>query len=71
MSRHETKQCYFKINNITKIDYKDIELLQQFTSYYGKILPRKYTGTSVKMQRNLGLAIKRARIMGLMPFVRE
>lgn len=67
----EKKECYFAQNNITNIDYKDAELLKQFISYYGKILPRKYTGTSPKMQRKLATAIKRARVIALLPFVRQ
>ena len=65
------KFCYFTSNKITEIDYKDVELLKQFMSYYGKIMPRKYTGTSPKMQRKLATAIKRSRIMALVPFVRQ
>ncbi|HLD19897.1 MAG TPA: 30S ribosomal protein S18 [Patescibacteria group bacterium] len=67
----QKKECYFAANNITEIDYKDVELLKQFMSYYGKIMPRKYTGTSPKMQRKLATAIKRSRIMALVPFVRQ
>ncbi|HAZ17052.1 MAG: 30S ribosomal protein S18 [Candidatus Jacksonbacteria bacterium RIFCSPLOWO2_02_FULL_43_9] len=70
--RNQKKQeCYFAANNITDIDYKDVDLLKQFISYYGKIMPRKYTGTSPKMQRKLATAIKRARVMALLPFVRQ
>ena len=53
------------------IDYKDVNLLRRFISEKGKILPRRVTGTSAKNQRRLTVAIKRARIMGLMPFVTE
>ncbi len=53
------------------IDYKDTDLLKRFISERGKILPRRVTGTSAKNQRKLTVAIKRARIMGLLPFVAE
>ena len=53
------------------IDYKDTDLLKRFISERGKILPRRVTGTSAKNQRRLTVAIKRARIMGLLPFVAE
>lgn len=53
------------------IDYKDVDLLKRFISERGKILPRRVTGTSAKNQRKLTVAIKRARVMGLLPFVAE
>jgi small subunit ribosomal protein S18 len=65
------KVCYFTSNNITFIDYKDTDLLKKFISERGKILPRRVTGTSAKWQRKLTIAIKRARIMALLPFVAE
>lgn len=65
------KVCYFTSNNITAIDYKDTDLLKKFISERGKILPRRVTGTSAKWQRKLTIAIKRSRIMALLPFVAE
>jgi small subunit ribosomal protein S18 len=65
------KVCYFTSNNITFIDYKDTDLLKKFISERGKILPRRVTGTSAKWQRKLTIAIKRSRIMALLPFVAE
>lgn len=65
------KVCYFKKNNITTIDYKDIELLGRFISANGKIIPRRVTGTSAKYQRMLAISIKRARQMALLPYVKE
>ncbi|MDN7242573.1 SSU ribosomal protein S18P [Planomicrobium soli] len=65
------KVCYFTSNNITYIDYKDTDLLKKFISERGKILPRRVTGTSAKWQRKLTIAIKRSRIMALLPFVAE
>ena len=63
------KVCYFTANGITKIDYKDTDLLKKFISERGKILPRRVTGTSAKYQRKLTIAIKRSRTMALLPYV--
>jgi small subunit ribosomal protein S18 len=65
------KTCYFTENKISKIDWKDADLLKRFVSDRGKILPRRVTGTKANYQRELALAIKRARFMGLLPFTRE
>lgn len=51
------------------IDYKDVELLKKYTTKFGKITPRYYTGVSLKNQKKLAIAIKRARMMALLPFV--
>ena len=66
--RRRKKVCYFCANHIDYIDYKDVELLKRYISEKGKILPRRVTGTCAKHQRTLTVAIKRARIMGLLPF---
>ena len=66
--RRRKKVCYFCANHIDYIDYKDVELLKRYMSEKGKILPRRVTGTCAKHQRTLTVAIKRARIMGLLPF---
>ncbi len=60
---------YFTQNNIKHIDYKDIEILRMFVSPSGKIMPRRRTQLSAKHQRQVADAIKRARFMGLLPFV--
>jgi small subunit ribosomal protein S18 len=65
------KKCWFTENGIVAIDYKDIELLRRFVSERGKISPRRNTGTSPKMQRELAKAVKRARHLALLPFVKE
>ena len=65
------KVCFFTKNKITYIDYKDVDLLKRFVSANGKIIPRRVTGTSAKYQRMLAVAIKRARHMALLPFVKE
>ena len=69
--RRRRKVCYFTTNKITKIDYKDVDLLKRFVSDRGKILPRRVTGTSAKYQRELTVAIKRARQMALLPYVAD
>ncbi|WP_017192785.1 30S ribosomal protein S18 [Italian clover phyllody phytoplasma] len=63
------KVCYFTQNKVTRIDFKDVEILSKFVNNRGKILPSRTTGTSAKWQRRLAIAIKRARHMALMPFV--
>lgn len=65
------KVCYFTVNKITYIDYKDVETLKKFISERGKILPRRVTGTSAKYQRMLTTAIKRARQIALLPYTTE
>ena len=69
--RKRRKVDYIAANHIEYIDYKDIELLKRFISERGKILPHSVTGTGAKNQRKITVAIKRARIMGLLPFVSE
>ena len=69
--RKRRKVDYIAANHIEYIDYKDTELLKRFISERGKILPRRVTGTGAKNQRKLTTAIKRARIMGLLPFVSD
>ena len=65
------KQCYFCVNNIKEIDYKDIQTLRRFISSYAKIAPRKRSGVCAKHQRKLANAIKRARIMALLPYTNK
>ncbi len=64
------KVCTFCADKV-KIDYKDVNRLKKFISERGKILPRRTTGTCAKHQRELTIAIKRAREMALLPFVVE
>jgi small subunit ribosomal protein S18 len=63
------KYCRFKKLGIKYIDYKDADFLLKFVNEQGKILPRRITGTSVKYQRKLAKAIKRARHLSLLPYV--
>lgn len=65
------KVCYFTVNKIEHIDYKDTETLKKFISERGKILPRRVTGTSAKYQRMLTVAIKRARAVALLPYTTD
>jgi small subunit ribosomal protein S18 len=62
------KSCHFCVNNLKEVDYKDIRTLQRFVNVYKKILPRKRTGLCSWHQRKLAVAIKRARVMALLPF---
>ena len=63
------KQKLAPIGINQKIDYKDIDLLKLFITEQGKILPRRATGITVQQQRQIAKAIKRARILSLLPFV--
>ncbi|MBS4012549.1 MAG: 30S ribosomal protein S18 [Bacteroidetes bacterium] len=65
------KYCRFKKSGIKYIDYKDANFLLKFVNEQGKILPRRLTGTSVKYQRKVSKAIKRARHLAILPFVAD
>ena len=65
------KTCPFSRPDSPKIDYKNIKLLQRFLSERGKIMPSRITAVSAKKQRELSRAVKRARFMALLPYVRE
>ena len=65
------KYCRFKKYGIKYIDYKDSDFLLKFVNEQGKILPRRLTGTSLKYQRKLSVAIKRSRHLALMPYVAD
>ena len=69
--KRSSKRCPFMAAGWKTIDYKDIETLKRFVTDRGKILPRRITGVSTRFQRFLNIAIKRARIIGLLPFVAE
>ena len=68
---HRKKYCRFKKMGIKYIDYKDPEFLKKFLNEQGKILPRRLTGTSLKYQRKVSTAIKRARHLALLPYVTD
>jgi small subunit ribosomal protein S18 len=67
----QRKVCAFSVDPQLPIDYKAVALLRKFISDRGKILPRRRTGTCAKYQRPLGKAIKHARFMALLPYVRR
>ena len=63
------KSCPFTGSNAPKIDFKDVKLLQRYVSERGKIVPSRITAVSAKKQRELAQAVKRARFLGLLPYV--
>ena len=65
------KYCRFKKAKIKFIDYKDPEFLKKFLNEQGKILPRRITGTSVKVQKKVATAVKRARHLALLPYLTD
>lgn len=65
------KYCRFKKHHIKYVDYKDPEFLKQFLNEQGKILPRRLTGTSLKYQRKVAKAVKRARHLAFLPYVTD
>ncbi|MBL7054110.1 30S ribosomal protein S18 [Patescibacteria group bacterium] len=69
--KQNKKHCHFCVNSINQIDYKETELLRKFLSPYERILPKRTKNTCSKHQRKLNKAIKLARIMALLPFVRK
>ena len=69
--RMKRKVCNFCVEKSTSIDYKDVPKLKKYLSERSKILPRRITGTCAKHQRELTIAIKRARHIGLLPYTAE
>lgn len=65
------KYCRFKRYGIKYVDYKDIEFLKKFVNEQGKLLPRRLTGNSLKYQRKVTDAVKKARQMALLPYVTD
>ena len=64
------KKCAFCTEQVDYVDYKNLPLLRRFTSQYGRIVPRYYSGVCVIHQKRVANAIKRAREMALVPYVR-
>jgi len=62
------KFCRFTAEKVTYIDYKDVEIMKQFITENGKIVPSRITGTKARYQRQLTLAIKQARYLAIMPY---
>ena len=71
IGKDNKKYCRFKKFGIKHIDYKDPDFLIQFVNPQGKLLPRRITGTSLKYQRKVAQAVKRARHLALMPYVAD
>tara|TARA_B100000609_G_C16958314_1_gene302660 strand:+ start:301 stop:567 length:267 start_codon:yes stop_codon:yes gene_type:complete len=67
--QQNNKYCRFKKMGIKFIDYKDADFLMRFLNEQGKILPRRITGNSLKFQRKLAVAVKRARQIALLPYI--
>ncbi len=70
MPSYKNRKCHFCENQLEHIDYKNVSLIEKFTSQYFKIVPRYYSGACLKHQKKLTTAIKNARIMGLTSFIR-
>ena len=70
-NRKRRKVCAFCVDKTEHIDYKDVLRLRRFTNERGKILPRRMSGTCAKHQRQLSVAIKRARTVALMPYTTD
>lgn len=62
------KFCRFTAEGVKEVDYKDVDVLKDFVNENGKIIPARITGTKAKFQRQLSVAIKRARFLALMPY---
>lgn len=71
LGQQRKKYCRFRKFGIKYIDYKDADFLLQFVNEQGKILPRRITGNSLKYQRRVSTAIKRARHLAFLPFVTD
>lgn len=69
--KRQKKYCRFKKLGIKYIDYKDAEFLKKFLNEQGKMLPRRITGNSLKYQRKVAEAIKKARQMAILPYVTD
>ncbi len=69
--QQKKKYCRFKKSGIKYIDYKDASFLLKFVNDQGKILPRRLTGTSIKFQKKVSQAVKRARHIALLPYVTD
>ena len=69
--RPRKKVCNFCVDKIDEIDYKDVENLKRYVSDKGKILPRRATGACAKHQRDITIAVKRARQIAILPYTQE
>lgn len=71
LGMQKKKYCRFKKSGIRYIDYKDPDFLLKFINEQGKLLPRRLTGNSLKYQRKVSVAVKRARHLALLPYVAD
>lgn len=71
IGQQRKKYCRFRKFGIKYIDYKDADFLLQFVNEQGKVLPRRITGNSLKYQRRVATAVKRARHLALMPYLTD
>ncbi len=71
VEKRQKKYCRFKKMGIRYVDYKDAEFLKKFVNEQGRMLPRRITGNSLKFQRKVAQAIKKARQMALLPYVTD
>ncbi len=71
VEKRQKKYCRFKKMGIKYVDYKDAEFLKKFVNDQGKMLPRRITGNSLKFQRKVAQAVKKARQMALLPYVTD
>ena len=69
--KRRPKVCHFCVDKSEHVDYKEVEKLKKYITERGKIVPRRVTGTCAKHQRQLTRAIKRARIIALLPFTSD
>lgn len=69
MRKPKRKVCHFCVNKIVSIDYKDFNMIKKYVSERGKVLPRRISGNCAKHQRDLTTAIKRARVIAMIPYV--
>lgn len=69
--KRRPKVCFFCVDKLDHVDFKDVERLKKYVSERGKIIPRRVTGNCAKHQRQLTIAIKRARFMALLPYTAE
>ena len=71
VEKRQKKYCRFKKMGIRYIDYKDAEFLKKFLNEQGRMLPRRISGNSLKFQRKVAQAIKKARQMAILPYVTD
>ncbi|MGI6076255.1 MAG: 30S ribosomal protein S18 [Pyramidobacter sp.] len=69
--KRRPKVCFFCVDKLDHVDFKDVERLKKYVSERGKIIPRRVTGNCAKHQRQLTIAVKRARFMALLPYTAE